>query len=82
MGAAVGVGLEPGLAERVLAGIKSLPGDATPSTLQDRRAGRPLEVDALTGVVVRLADEHGLAVPTVRTLDALLRAVDPGRRRP
>lgn len=82
VGAAVGVELEPGLAERVLAGIKSLPGDATPSTLQDRRAGRPLEVDALTGVVVRLADEHGLAVPTVRTLDALLRAVDPGRRRP
>jgi hypothetical protein len=31
----------------------------------------------LTGVLVRKADEHRIAAPTVRTLDALLRVVSP-----
>ena len=38
------------------------------SMLQDLRAGRRTEIDSLTGAVVRLADEHGIAVPTNRDL--------------
>lgn len=75
--AAEDVVIPEGYPELVLEGIRSLPGDATPSTLQDRRAGRGLEVDALTGAVVRRAARHGVPVPTVATLDALLRAVSP-----
>lgn len=76
--AAEGIEIDAGYPEVVLAGIKALPADATPSTLQDRRAGRRLEVDALTGVVVRRATGHGVPVPTVAILDGLLRAVGPG----
>ncbi|HEX6312847.1 MAG TPA: 2-dehydropantoate 2-reductase [Acidimicrobiia bacterium] len=57
--------------------LHGLPPDKTTSTLQDLEAGRPFEVDAITGVVVRRALDHGLDVPTVRTLDALLRAISP-----
>ena len=45
-----------------------------PSTLQDVEAGRPLEVDALSGAVLRRADAAGIETPTLITIDALLRA--------
>lgn len=41
----------------------------------DRLAGRPLEVEALTGAVVAAAERHGVAVPLNRMLLTLLRAV-------
>ncbi len=44
------------------------------STLQDLEAGRRLELDALTGTVVRKASALGVPVPTVATLHALLAA--------
>jgi 2-dehydropantoate 2-reductase len=77
--AAEGVVVDEALPDAVLAGLRALPVDHQPSTLQDVLAGRALEVDALTGVVVRKGDEAGVPVPTVRALDALLRAVDPAR---
>jgi 2-dehydropantoate 2-reductase len=46
-------------------------GDHKTSTLQDLEAGRRLELDALTGAVVELADLTGVAVPQLRTLHAL-----------
>jgi len=47
-----------------------------PSMLQDVRAGRPTEVQALNGAVVEKARRHGLAVPHVETLLALVRLVE------
>jgi len=44
------------------------------STLQDLEAGRRLELDALTGAVVRKAAALGVPVPTVAALHALLAA--------
>jgi 2-dehydropantoate 2-reductase len=41
----------------------------------DRLAGRPLEVDALTGALVAVGERHGIATPLNRTLLTLLRAV-------
>jgi 2-dehydropantoate 2-reductase len=41
----------------------------------DRLAGRPLEVDALTGAIVAAGERHGIATPLNRALLALLRAV-------
>ena len=44
------------------------------SMLQDLERGRPMEIEALLGVVVELAELVGVAVPTSRTVLALVRA--------
>ena len=41
----------------------------------DRLAGRPLEVEALSGAIVAAGERHGIATPLNRALLALLRAV-------
>ena len=41
----------------------------------DRLAGRPLEVEALTGAIVAAGERRGIATPLNRALVALLRAV-------
>jgi 2-dehydropantoate 2-reductase len=40
----------------------------------DRLAGRPMELDARNGVIVRLGQKHGIATPTNALLVALLTA--------
>ncbi|HEX4504771.1 MAG TPA: 2-dehydropantoate 2-reductase [Alphaproteobacteria bacterium] len=50
------------------------------SMLYDRLAGRPLEYDALTGAVVRMAERHGIPVPLNRAMLALLEALDQAPR--
>jgi 2-dehydropantoate 2-reductase len=44
------------------------------SMLQDLERGRPMEIDALLGVVVEFADLTGLPAPTCRTVLSLVRA--------
>jgi 2-dehydropantoate 2-reductase len=61
--------------DAVLAGLQRLPVYNGTSMLWDRRAGRPLEVDALTGAVLRRASANGVDTPVVRTVDALVRFV-------
>ena len=51
------------------------------STLQDLRAGKRTEMDALTGAVVRLGEAHGVPVPVNRTLLAQVRFIEARRRR-
>ncbi len=46
--------------------------DFATSMLQDRRRGSRLEVDGITGAVLRAAASTGVPVPTNRTLHALL----------
>jgi 2-dehydropantoate 2-reductase len=43
------------------------------SMLQDLRAGRPTEIEALCGAVERLASEHDVATPVVSALAELVR---------
>ncbi len=52
------------------------------STLQDLRAGRRTEIDALTGAVVRLGEEHAVPIPVNRTLLAMVRFIEDHRRGP
>lgn len=46
------------------------------SMLQDLRAGRRTEIDALSGAVVRLAGDHGVDVPINTALLLLVRAIE------
>ncbi len=45
------------------------------SMLVDYEAGRPLEIDAFVGNVLKIADRHGIEAPRIRVLDTLLRAL-------
>ena len=47
------------------------------SMLQDIEAGRPTEIEAINGAVVRAADERGVPVPVNRLLLALIRSLPP-----
>jgi 2-dehydropantoate 2-reductase len=74
---AEGIPIDTSDTEAVVELLVGMPAEKTTSTLQDLEAGRSFETDALTGVVVRKAVDHGLEVPTVRALDALLRVISP-----
>ena len=52
------------------------------SMRQDLEAGRPLEIDALVGSVVELADRLAIEVPHLRTLYACVKLLDTPRGRP
>ena len=49
-----------------------------PSMLQDVLAGRPTEIDFITGAIVRAAEGAGLAAPVNRTLLHLVRLIETG----
>ena len=49
------------------------------STLQDFERGKPLEYDALTGAVIRAASRHGIAVPHMTAVHALIGMLDQHR---
>jgi 2-dehydropantoate 2-reductase len=51
------------------------------SMLQDMEAGRPLEVDALLGAVVELADGAGVPVPSLRVVYRLTKMLDENRHK-
>jgi 2-dehydropantoate 2-reductase len=51
-------------------------GDHKTSMLQDLEAGRPMEIDALTGSVVELGDRLGIPVPHLRTLYSLVKLLE------
>jgi len=46
------------------------------STLQDLRAGRRTEIDALNGAVVKLAEAHGIDVPVNRRLVTMIHELE------
>jgi 2-dehydropantoate 2-reductase len=51
-------------------------GDHRTSMLQDLEAGRPLELDCMTGAVIELAGRLGVAAPHTRTLHACVKLLD------
>ncbi len=74
VGRAEGAQLPDDIAETTVALIQSHPPDGTTSMLVDRRAGRKIETDVMTGAVVRLGQRHGIETPLNRAMNALLDA--------
>jgi 2-dehydropantoate 2-reductase len=72
---AEGARFAPGAAEAFLLRMDGLPRNSATSMQLDRRAGRPLEHNFLTGAVVAAADRHGIDVPTVRMVHGLIDAL-------
>ncbi len=67
-------------ADHQIAYTKGFPPYKT-SMLQDYLAGRRLEVDAILGNALRLAETHDIPVPRMRACYALLKAVDAANPR-
>jgi 2-dehydropantoate 2-reductase len=63
VGRARGVALPPDLVERHWQMVLGLPPAGQGSMLQDLRAGRRLELEALNGAVVREGQQAGVATP-------------------
>ena len=74
VGRAEGATLEDSIAEGIIERMRRGPRDAANSMLADRRAGRPMEIDARNDVIVRLGRQHGIATPMNALLVALLEA--------
>jgi 2-dehydropantoate 2-reductase len=68
-----GIALPGDIVDRTLAYIDTLPTDGTASMQRDIMEGRPSELEAQVGAVVRLGDTLGVAVPVHRMIyDSLL----------
>ncbi len=72
---AEGAKLEEDVAEVVLAAQRAAPADSINSMLADRQAGRPTEIDARNGVIVRLGKKHGIPTPANSMAVALMEAM-------
>lgn len=75
----LGVSLRVPLEKR-LDGAKRV-GHHRTSMLQDRDAGRPLEIDAILGSVIELGELVGARTDTLRAVFDLAKAIDPGAPR-
>jgi 2-dehydropantoate 2-reductase len=72
IGDRIGLHMEMSAEDRVDLGAQL--GDFKPSILQDLEKGRPMEIDALIGVVAELGELAGVPTPTIDTVLALQRA--------
>jgi len=78
VGRAEGAVFEDGLAGKILQAYRDAPPDSVNSIHADRAAGRPMEIDARNGVIVRLGRKHGIATPYNLMAMALLEAMARG----
>jgi 2-dehydropantoate 2-reductase len=76
VGRAMGAKLPEDAAERIMVWLSRYPPDTGTSMLQDRRDGRPLELEALTGTVIRLGAEMCIPTPLNCAVRALLASMD------
>ncbi|WP_024515910.1 2-dehydropantoate 2-reductase [Bradyrhizobium sp. Tv2a-2] len=80
VGRADGAKLADDEAAQSLARLVAIPPDAGSSMYFDRLAGRPLEIDALTGAVVEIAVRHRVPTPLLSMLLTLARAASGSSR--
>ena len=72
VGRAQGVALPADFAEDRLAFVDTMPANMDSSMHHDLRVGRPLEVNWLSGTVVELGAQEGVATPANAAVTALL----------
>jgi 2-dehydropantoate 2-reductase len=75
---AEGAVLDDSLPDAILQAYRNAPADSVNSIQADRQAGRPMEIDARNGVIVRLGRKHGIATPYNEMAVALLEAMARG----
>ena len=75
VGCALGAKLPPDSAEETLRWMSRYPGETGTSMLQDRKDGKPLEVEALTGTVIRLGEQLHIPTPLNRAVRAILLSI-------
>jgi 2-dehydropantoate 2-reductase len=75
VGRAEGAKLDDDVPEAVLRAYRAAPADGINSLHADRLAGRPMEIDARNGVIVRLGKHHGIPTPCNQMAVALLEAM-------
>jgi 2-dehydropantoate 2-reductase len=80
VGRACGVELAKDVEDQAWRRIASAPPTARSSMQVDLEAGRRVELEQLTGTVVRLASEHGVAVPAFQVLYPVLKLRSSGAR--
>ncbi len=76
VGRAEGAILDDSVADAVLQGMRNAPPDSVNSMQADRAEGRPMEIDARNGVIVRLGRKHGIPTPCNQMAVALLEALE------
>ncbi|GHA35768.1 putative 2-dehydropantoate 2-reductase [Devosia pacifica] len=74
VGRAEGAMLEDSLIDQVVEGARNAPEGAGNSMYADRLAGRPMELDARNGVIVRLGQKHNIETPINALFVTLLSA--------
>jgi 2-dehydropantoate 2-reductase len=75
---ALGVPMHEGVVRKTMAGVDMLPLDGTASMQRDLMEGKPSELEAQLGAVVRLARESGIVLPLHSVVYASLL---PGEKR-
>ena len=70
---AEGVATPSGLVDRIIEYVDSIPASTRSSLLIDLQQGKPIEVDALLGSVVRRGGRAGVATPIAQALYAVLK---------
>ena len=75
VGKAEGARFDDGLGPQILERFRSAPPDSINSITADRLAGRPMEIDARNGVIVRKGLLHGITTPVNKMIVALMNGV-------
>ena len=75
-----GIKMPPDSVDNVMAAVDGLPEDATSSMQRDIATGKPSELDAQNGAVVRMAREAGVDVPTHTLIYQTLRPLEEKAR--
>ena len=75
-----GINLPADSVDNVMAAVDALPADATSSMQRDIAAGKPSELEAQNGAVVRMARESGVEVPTHTLIYQTLRPLEEKAR--
>jgi 2-dehydropantoate 2-reductase len=78
VGRAEGAKLDDSIAGRIVSQFGNIPDAENQGTSMyyDRMAGRPMELEARNGVIVRLGAKHGIATPVCVAIYALLSTID------